>query len=131
MDDLTPAQLSAPRPWLLIDESMKAHPSVSIGSPGRESPVAFKYAPLPHEVADFAHMVDCVNAMAGIPDPAAYVAAMGACVEAGAGFVAALTSDGENRHGSITVDHVRLTACIAVMEAALATARATMEKVNG
>ncbi len=81
--------------------------------------------------ANARRIVDCVNALAGIENPAAYVAAMGACVEAGAGFVAALTSDGENRHGSITVDHVRLTACIAVMEAALATARATMEKVNG
>lgn len=58
----TPAQLSAPRPWRLIDETICAHPFVSIVSAGRTSAIAYKYNPMPHEVADFQHIVDCVNA---------------------------------------------------------------------
>ncbi len=64
VSELTSADFSAPRPWRLVDESMNAHPSVSIVSDGREKgrPIAYKYAPMPHEVHDFAHIVDCVNA---------------------------------------------------------------------
>jgi hypothetical protein len=61
MSEFTSAQLSAPRPWRLVDESMAVHPFVSIVSHGREQAIAYKYAPMPHEVHDFAHIVDCVN----------------------------------------------------------------------
>lgn len=61
MDTLSPAQLSAPRPWMLDDQSKAMHPFVAIRSPGRTDAVAYKYDPLPHEVADFSHIVDCVN----------------------------------------------------------------------
>lgn len=54
---------SAPRPWFLVDKSGDIHPFVEIRSAGRVSPIAYKYAPAPHEVHDFAHIVDCVNLM--------------------------------------------------------------------
>jgi hypothetical protein len=63
------ASYAAPRPWTLIDESNSAHPFVEIRSLGRISPIAYKYAPMPHEVQDFAHIVDCVNAIHDELDP--------------------------------------------------------------
>ncbi len=62
-DELTSADFSAPRPWALVDNSASDHPHIAIASDGRNegSFVAYKYAPAPHEVHDFAHIVDCVN----------------------------------------------------------------------
>lgn len=57
-----PAEYAAPRPWTLDDQSKALHPFVAIRSAGRGSAIAYKYAPLPSEVADFSYIVDCVNA---------------------------------------------------------------------
>ena len=60
--ELTNFDLSAPKPWRLDDKSSDAHPYVAILSAGRVEPIAYRYAPMLHNVADFQHIVDCVNA---------------------------------------------------------------------
>lgn len=66
MPKLTSEQLAAPRPWALVDHSKEPHPFVAIESAGRNPGeyVVYRYAPLPHNVADFALIVEVVNANA-------------------------------------------------------------------